>query len=206
MPMEIKFEVKKGKDNVKYRLEKDIREYTEKELRKICGRYRDMANKRIKRLEAEKLPSPALHSVMKSGGKFSTKGKNLNQLRKETQRCINFLNMATSSVGGARAEKRKIEKRLGVSNLSEKQLKVIYQAFRDLRRANPGGLQTYGSDKLIQYIADEITSEDNNIDIESVSPKDWEKMISKFTKHMLEQYEKEEAELFKGFNNGGFSF
>lgn len=63
-------------------------------------RLSDAANKRIKRFEDKGLETPAYLNVMKSGGKFSTRGKTINQLRSEFIRVRDFLKMKTSTVRG----------------------------------------------------------------------------------------------------------
>ena len=79
-----------------------------------------MANKRINRLESSKVLSPALHAVLNSGGKFYAKGADLKQLQHEYARCINFLNMGTSTVTTARQYERTIAEKLGGQLIAEK--------------------------------------------------------------------------------------
>lgn len=206
--MEAKLDVKvKGlktaTEKGKYQLADKFRTLSRQELAKEFDRVRDIANKRIRRLEAAKLPSPALHAVMKSGGLFYGKGKSLNQLRHEYARCISFLNMSSSTVTGAREEKRKIEQKLGGKQLSDKQLSTLFDAFRQIRKNNIGALQMYGSDRLISYLANEITSEDDNI-ITSNS-QNWEQMIEKATNEMIKVYEEEMGKIYTTFRDSGFS-
>ena len=53
----------------------------------------DAANKRLKRLQGMETLSPALNSVMQSGGKFTIKGKTRNEILKEASRALSFMNM-----------------------------------------------------------------------------------------------------------------
>lgn len=62
----------------------------------------DAANKRLKRLQGMETLSPALNSVMQSGGKFTIKGKTRNEILKESSRALAFINMKTSTVSGAK--------------------------------------------------------------------------------------------------------
>ena len=62
----------------------------------------DAANKRLKRLQGMDTLSPALNSVLQSGGKFSIKGKTRNEILKESSRALAFINMKTSTVSGAK--------------------------------------------------------------------------------------------------------
>ena len=141
---------------------KDIRNWTEKEIRKEVGRVRDAVHKRVQRLQQSELPSRALHALMNSGGEITTKGKSLNDLYHEYRRGINFLNFQDSSVGGARKYQKHLEELFG-GPLSQKQQKVLFKAYHEIMKASPGGLQVYGSERLIQYLANEIDEYDDDI-------------------------------------------
>lgn len=69
-------------------------------LSKAVSRLSSVANKRLKRFERDDIESPATISASKSGGKFGSKGKNLNQLRSEFMRVRNFLKLKTSTFRG----------------------------------------------------------------------------------------------------------
>ena len=71
------------------------------QLRQAVSRLADAANKRIKRLETKGLYSPALYEISHSGGKLSTKGKDLMQLRAEFMRATGFLKSEASTIKGA---------------------------------------------------------------------------------------------------------
>ena len=71
------------------------------QLRQAVSRLADAANKRIKRLESKGLYSPALYEISHSGGKLSTKGKDLMQLRAEFMRATGFLKSEASTIKGA---------------------------------------------------------------------------------------------------------
>lgn len=141
---------------------KDIRQWSEKEIRKEVGRVRDAVHKRVKRLEQTETPSRALHALMNSGGEISTKGKSLNDLYSEYRRGINFLNMNDSTLGGAKKYQKHLEELFG-GPLSKKQQKTLFKAYHEIMKVSPGGIQAYGSDRLIQYLANEITDLDDDI-------------------------------------------
>jgi hypothetical protein len=69
-------------------------------IARAVRRLADTANKRIKKFEEKGLESPAYLNVQKSGGKFSTRGKTVNQLRTEFIRARNFLGMKTATIKG----------------------------------------------------------------------------------------------------------
>ena len=75
-------------------------------LAKAVSRLASAANKRLKRFEGSELESPATKSVEKSGGKFGTRGKTLNQLRSEFIRAKNFLGNKTSTIKGYKQFKK----------------------------------------------------------------------------------------------------
>ncbi len=202
MSVSIKFEGKADKGDIKrsrWQMDKDFRSWTRQELAKMCRSAFDAANKRINRLEASGLSSPALHSVMNSGGKFYVRGLNLKQLQHDYARCINFLNMQTSSVTGARSYKKTLEQKFG-HPLTNAQHKRIFEAFRTVEKIMPAGVQAYGSDRLIQYLADEITSEDEAI-MEGVGSQDWEAMIDKTVNKLEDEYEAKMEEFYNTFRD-----
>lgn len=193
----------KGGASTKYQLAEDFRKMTRQELAKECRRVFDIANKRIRRLEAQEILSPALHSVNSSGGQFYVKGLDLKQLSHEYARCVAFLNMETSSVTGAKSYERRIEAKVG-HKLSRDQHSLLFKAFRAIEKASPAGVQAYGSDRLVQYLADEITSEDSAI-MAGADSVDFEAAIEKALQQIIAEYEKVMDEFDQAFKDS-FSF
>lgn len=187
----------KIRQQTKYAMAQNVAEMTRNEIAKECRRYFDMANKRIKRLETSGLMSPALHAVLKEG-KFYAKGKDLNQLRHEYSRVMAFLNMSTSTVAGARQYESHINSIMG-GTLTDKQKSTLFDAFRRIKEVSPAGLMSYGSDRLISYLADEIRSEDDNI--ENGPDFDFELMVKKAMDEVMAMYDKLEDEFNKAFKN-----
>ena len=68
------------------------------DMRKVVGRLVSAGNKRIRTFEKAGENSPALRYINKSGGKFSTKGKNLNELRREYARAKGFFESKTGNI------------------------------------------------------------------------------------------------------------
>lgn len=198
MPAKIGFTVsKKGQTKWPY---KDIHKWTEKEIRKEVGRVRDAVHKRVQRLEQSNLPSRALHALMNSGGEISTKGKSINDLYAEYRRGINFLNFNDSSVGGARKYQKHLEELFG-GPLTKNQQKVLFKAYHEIMKASPGGLQAYGSERLIQYLANEIDDYDDEIlkgttfDFEGYMEKALEDVKEEYNR-MMDQLDQTIDELF----------
>lgn len=119
--------------------EKQWLQLSEQEMRKATKILVDVAAKRVKRLE-QQIPklgaSPALATVDR-GGKFTTKGKNLNQLRQEFMRVKSFLKNYESTVKGfKKIKKQTIEKlkKAGViiSPENESRMWNIYRKYAEL--------------------------------------------------------------------------
>ena len=78
----------------------DLNSMDKKSLSKVVSQMASAANKRLKRLDDSGFETPASKSVDRSGGKFGTRGKTLNQLRSEFIRVRNFLRSKTSTIKG----------------------------------------------------------------------------------------------------------
>lgn len=145
-----------------------VNKQTRKEMYKDAKKAIDAANKRIKRLEASGLFSPALESVKKHGGKFSTKGLNRNQLLREYAKAVEFMNMKTSTITGAKVYEKQVAMKLSnkAKSLTIDQKKTLFKAVRRTMEANPTLSDLYGSDRLIRFVADEVA--DNNEDLDSL--------------------------------------
>ena len=105
------------------------------DLKAVTNRLVSAANKRLRRLKASGTPSPAYRSVTKSGGVFSTQGKDLNALRAEYVRLKKFYEMKTSSVRGAKkAQKENLEalRKKGV-NATQEQADEMFRLYERLK-------------------------------------------------------------------------
>ena len=147
----------------------------------------DAANKRLKRLEGLKTLSPALNSVMESGGKFSIRGKNRNEVLKEASRAIAFINMKTSTVSGTKQFEKGFAAKLSnkAKDITNDQRKVLFDSFRKLQQISPVGLNIYGSDRLIRMLADEVT--DNKYSFEVTMQKALKELEQEYEQFMQEQ-------------------
>lgn len=87
-------------------LNMSLREFaglTKTQLRQVVSRLADTANKRFARVVGSKYESLAARQVIESGGKFTTRGKGLEELQAEYMRVRDFLKSPTSTIKGARA-------------------------------------------------------------------------------------------------------
>lgn len=147
----------------------------------------DAANKRLKRLQGMETLSPALNSVMQSGGKFSIKGKTRNEILKEASRALSFINMKTSTVMGAKQFEKNFAAKLSnkSKNISNDQRKTLFDSFRKLQQISPVGLNIYGSERLVRMLADEVV--DENYSFEDTMNKALKELEREYEQFMQEQ-------------------
>lgn len=147
----------------------------------------DAANKRLKRLQGMETLSPALNSVMQSGGKFSIKGKTRNEVLKEASRALSFINMKTSTVSGAKQFEKNFAAKLSnkSKNITNDQRKTLFDSFRKLQQISPVGLNIYGSERLVRMLADEVV--DENYSFEATMDKALKELEREYEQFMLEQ-------------------
>lgn len=110
------------------------------QLRQATQRLASAANKRLKRIEQSSTLSPAAIEALESGGKFSTKNKNLVELQVEFRRVSNFLQSPSSTVTGAKKleeEARKSLKDIYGIGIDKEQFRQIVTDYRKLINASP---------------------------------------------------------------------
>src|SRR5699024_3680726 len=74
-----------------------------KNYRKEVSRRASIANKRLRRLQATGMSTPALEKWREDGGEyFSVRGKSYNEVQAEMARVNQYLDSATSSISGAK--------------------------------------------------------------------------------------------------------
>lgn len=93
------------------------------EFRAEASRLASMANKRIERLERNKLTdSPAYQQYVKDGKvRFGVRGKTYNEVQAEMARLNRFINSQTSTIGGINTMLKEMATNTGIkySNLTE---------------------------------------------------------------------------------------
>lgn len=147
----------------------------------------DAANKRLKRLQGMESLSPALNSVMQSGGKFTIKGKTRNEILKESSRALSFINMKTSTVSGAKQFEKNFAAKLSnkSKNITNDQRKTLFDSFRKLQQISPVGLNIYGSERLVRMLADEVV--DENYSFEGTMDKALKELEREYEQFIQEQ-------------------
>ena len=134
------------------------------QVRQAVSRLASAANKRIQRLIKANIESPALYEVKESGGKFSTRGKDLNELRAEFIRVKDFLSTPSSTVKGAKALRNDIKEGLELRGISIKNedFNKLFNMYMDLRNSNPDIIARTLKYKLLRNIEINIDSNDNS--------------------------------------------
>lgn len=136
------------------------------DLRKVVGRLVSAGNKRLRSFERAGESSPATRYVEKSGGAFSTKGKDLNALRAEFIRAKNFLESKTGTRKGWKQTKKEIingMKKQGV-DMTENNFEDVWKAYEDLKEISPDVANRGLKYSVLKEVADMVTNTDKSAD------------------------------------------
>ena len=135
----------------------EISKLKKPQLRKIVQTLVSTSNKRLKRLQQKGISTPASRYANKSG-KFSTKGKNINQLRAEYIRAKNFLQSKTSTLKGYKQFKKEVQKSLAEKgiNISSDNLEPIFNIYEKLKDINPSVAEKNLKYATLQEISEEL--------------------------------------------------
>lgn len=136
------------------------------DLRKVVGRLVSAGNKRLRSFERAGESSPATRHVAKSGGAFSTKGKDLNALRAEYTRAKNFMQAKTGTrKGWKQVKKETIQglKKQGVE-MSESQFEDVWKAYEDLKELSPEVANRGLKYSVLKDVANMVTDTDKSAD------------------------------------------
>lgn len=139
---------------------------TEKELRRYVQQLASAGNKRLKRFSDKNISTFATVAVDRSGGKFSTAEKNLNELRSEYLRIRKFFNSKTSTIKGY----RDVIKR-GVAALEETGIVIneddyanIWTIYERIKARHPEienlGMKYKILEMINEYMSDGVDPED----------------------------------------------
>lgn len=154
---------------VEQALSQDPNKLTEKELRAAVQALADASQKRIKRAKEKgvEIP-PALQNVMTSG-KISTRGKNIQQLRKEYARASRQF----GSVSGGLATYNKYQKQVrdtlkntrGI-DISKEEWDRFWRTYENLKAKDP----RVGAGRMKYQVLEEIASiSKKEVDIEAIT-------------------------------------
>lgn len=136
------------------------------DMRKVVGRLVSAGNKRLRSFERARESSPATRHVAKSGGAFSTKGKDLNALRAEYTRAKNFLQAKTGTRKGWKQVKKETItglKKQGVE-MTEQQFNDVWKAYEDLKELSPEVANRGLKYSVLKDVADMVTDTNKSAD------------------------------------------
>ena len=136
------------------------------DMRKVVGRLVSAGNKRLRSFERAGESSPATRHVEKSGGVFSTRGKDLNALRAEYTRAKNFLQAKTGTRKGWKQVKNETIsglKKQGVE-MTESQFNDVWTAYEDLKELSPEVANRGLKYAVLKDVADMVTDTNKSAD------------------------------------------
>ena len=136
------------------------------DLRKVVGRLVSAGNKRLRSFERAGESSPATRHVAKTGGAFSTKGKDLNALRAEFTRAKNFMQSKTGTRKGWTQVKRETIsglKKQGIE-MTESQFNEVWTAYEELKELSPEVANRGLKYSVLKDVADMVLDTDKSTD------------------------------------------
>lgn len=159
---------------------------TKKELQKILGRLVSASNKRLRTFEKHKRESPAYKFAMDSGGKFSTKGKSIDELRKEFMRAKGFLESKTGSYKRFLEVQNKVINQLqekGI-NMDKNKYDKFWRAYEEAKKIDPSITERKLKYMVLEELADIV---DLNKDVGDIA--------QELTKRIKDIYEQTQGDV-----------
>lgn len=158
----------------------ELMKMTESELRKWFSNKRDALNKNLKRImQAGKTQeSGAYKYAMETGGWFSTKNKNRNQLLAEIFRAKKFASMKSSSLSKMTKTAKELAIQFKISTqlmLDGKSRAMIFSLYHQMEMDDYAGSQIYGYKELIKNIANRVANKESKQSIIAGVKKDIDK-------------------------------
>lgn len=165
----------------------DFNNMNEQQMRQAVQTLASAANKRIKRLKKRDMRTPALDALYRTGtGKFSTRGLDLNGLRREYAKAKTFLSAHSSTVRGYQNELKKTQTELanyGV-NVNTNQLSDLFRVYAELSRNDKTIADREMKYQILQAIADEMND---------TPTYEIDQLISKMQERIQSKYEENEV-------------
>lgn len=185
---------------------------SESDVRKIVGRLVSAGNKRMRGFERKGIESPAYNEAVASGGKFSTKGKDIEGLKEEFARARAFIKSPTSTVKQWGKIKKEVEKEVRteaekyggpIKDTEKLSFDVKWKAFEKLKKQDHRF-----AEKRMKYTALDIIQ--NNIDTMVINGEDPRMLLSSdyirsIERDSWEVYEEQES-LNNEFDNAVSGF
>lgn len=173
------------------------------EMRQLTGRLVSASNKRIRRLSTAKrgTSSFAYQYIEERGKMFSTRGKDINQLRTEFKTAKQFLSMKTSTIKGWNKYRKGMEERTGYATSgesvewSESTWKKYWKVYRRFSETHGGTYRKGDSDRIQQMLMEIMNSNDKRKSADS-----FQKMIEEKYDEMYENDTFRESEIADFFD------
>lgn len=178
---------------------------TESDLRKVVGRLVSAGNKRLRTFERNNTKSPAVGQVMRSGGAFSTKGKDLAALRAEYSRAKSFLQAKTGTVKQWNKVKQDTidsMKKRGVE-ISKNQFDTIFKIYDRLSEVDSSIEDKRYKYKIIDEISNELADaleDEEDVDQDSLINDVVSDMMDRITEIYEEEQEDEDGGVSEFFD------
>lgn len=159
---------------------KDFNSLSRSELAKVTSRLVSASNKRLRRLEKQGITTPSSESVAKSGGAFSVKGKNINELRAEFSRAKTFLGQKTSTVSGYKKFKKEYKQLTGfnLESLTKEQQGDLWKLTTALKEIEPVKFYKMNYKQRLNYVSNVFTPNES-----------FENMRDRLNEKVNEEYE-----------------
>lgn len=155
---------------------------TRRELAQVVSKMSATANKRLKGLRELDVESPAYKSAMKSGGKFSVRGKNINELRSEYMRVKNFLESKTSTKRGFYQVEKDFLQRIGRTEIDNDVRSKMWDVYNRIQESMQPFIQGSGDRQKFIY---DVVEDNPYLSIEEI--------IDKVKAELTNDYEEEES-------------
>lgn len=173
------------------------------EMRQLTGRLVSASNKRIRRLTTAKrgTSSFAYQYIEERGKPFSTRGKDLNQLRTEFRTAKQFLSMKTSTIKGWNKYRKEMEERTGYitdnesKEWSDSTWKKYWKVYRRFTETHGGVYRKGDSDRIQQELMEIMNSNDKRKSADS-----FQKLIEEKYDEMYEEDTFRESEIADYFD------
>ena len=175
-----------------------VQRMTRKELAQVVSSLSSAANKRLKRLQQSPVGelSPAYQQAIKRGTRFSTAGKNVNQLRNEYKAVTQFLNRRTSTISGWNKARKETITRIGGGFSNADEERRFWKLYRQLESSEFGAVMSYGSTETQRLLRQEMTQGGD------------ESIIANMISRLDEEYVKKQTALygedFDDYESGDF--
>lgn len=176
-----------------------VQRMTRQELARVVSTLSSAANKRLNRLQQSPVGnlSPAYQQALKRGQRFSTAGKNVNQLRNEYKDVTQFLKRKTSTIGGWNKVRKETMSRIGGSFSNADEERRFWELYRKLESSELGGVMSYGSTETQRLLRQEMTQGGGD---DSIIANVIAKLDEEYVKQQIALY----GEDFDGYESGDF--